>query len=378
MEAKPRKTRRVATFAVFSLMALASVNIAGRSRTFVSKGRHIRPAEATRTQLDEQVPAEADVVFFAFSDRVLDGLCASIETAALNGVDLRVIGLDHDEFDFSEVNHMKSKKIHGYLKLLSSAELRKKYSIARDDAIVVLADASDVIYMQGTPQRVLDEYHALSKKLVPRGKALILFSAEGNCWPHMAGDQELIDGGREYCAKFHDKAKGSSNKYLNSGGVIGPVSALAEMYQEIRSLMKTVDDEDQMITASVYAKQIDDERSGTHSKRYVIALDHEARVFQTGWHTHLEITGKYAEPQVNGAYFDTSLGVFVNTEHNSTPPIAHFNGGKTNLLPVVREILRHRRMGDATYETTLRSIREREPVLARNCTVIDDTFRAPS
>jgi len=83
----------------------------------------------------------------------------------------------------------------------------------------------------------------------------------------------------------------------------------------------------------VYGNQIDEERAGTYSKNYVIALDHQARVFQTGWHTHLEVEGKYAERQEKGAYFNPSEGVFVNTEHDTTPIMVHFNGGKTNFYP---------------------------------------------
>jgi len=272
-------------------------------------------------------------VFVAFADHVSDGVCASVETAALAGVDLHVVGLDQTEFDFSHVSHAKSKKIHGYLKLLTNAELRQKYGITRDEAIVVLSDSSDVIYTQNTSQRVAAAYDSLRQQIAPSGKALVLFSAEGNCWPHMADDQELIPGGREYCAKFHERANGSSNKFLNSGGVIGPAFALVQLYREIESRMQTVNDEDQMMTALVYGNQIDEERAGTYSKNYVIALDHQARVFQTGWHTHLEVEGKYAERQEKGAYFNPSEGVFVNTEHDTTPIMVHFNGGKTNFYP---------------------------------------------
>ena len=272
-------------------------------------------------------------VFVAFADHVSDGVCASVETAALAGVDLHVVGLDQTEFDFSHVSHAKSKKIHGYLKLLTNAELRQKYGITRDEAIVVLSDSSDVIYTQNASQRVAAAYDSLRQQIAPSGKALVLFSAEGNCWPHMADSQELIPRGREYCAKFHERANGSSNKFLNSGGVIGPAFALVQLYREIESRMQTVNDEDQMMTALVYGNQIDEERAGTYSKNYVIALDHQARVFQTGWHTHLEVEGKYAERQEKGAYFNPSEGVFVNTEHDTTPIMVHFNGGKTNFYP---------------------------------------------
>lgn len=314
-------------------------------------------------------------VFVAFADHVSDGVCASVETAALAGVDLHVVGLDQTEFDFSHVSHAKSKKIHGYLKLLTNTELRQKYGITRDEAIVVLSDSSDVIYTQNASQRVAAAYDSLRQQIAPSGKALVLFSAEGNCWPHMADDQELIPGGREYCAKFHERANGSSNKFLNSGGVIGPAFALVQLYREIESRMQTVNDEDQMMTALVYGNQIDEERAGTYSKNYVIALDHQARVFQTGWHTHLEMEGKYAERQEKGAYFNPSDGVFVNTEHDTTPIMVHFNGGKTNFLPVARHLARRRpRAAADAYAETKRRIHRRHPPLATNCsTIVDET-----
>ena len=346
-------------------IAVVVVVVVGVGRWASVETRDVVEVDETRAR------GRREAIFAAFGDRVSDGLCASVETAAAAGVDVRVVGLNETEFDLSHVSHAKSKKIHGYLKLLSDAELREKYGLARDDALVVLSDSSDVIYTRDAAWRVVDAYDELRRALAPSGKALVLFSAEGNCWPHMAGEQELIPGGREYCAKFHERAKGSSNKYLNSGGVIGPVFALADLYREVQSSMKTVNDEDQMMTALAYAKQIDEERAGTYSKDYVIALDHESRIFQTGWHTHLEIPGKYAEPQLNGAYYDASRGVFVNTEHNSTPSIVHFNGGKTNFLPVVHDVLRRRPPDDETYAETRRRARARHAALA-NCSAPAD------
>lgn len=64
---------------------------------------------------------------------------------------LHVVSLDHDVFDFSKVEHAKSKKIHGYVKLLNGAKLGKKYGIARNDTIVVLVDARDAISIRKSP-----------------------------------------------------------------------------------------------------------------------------------------------------------------------------------------------------------------------------------
>jgi len=54
---------------------------------------------------------------------------------------------------------------------------------------------------------------------------------------------------------------------------------LADMHREIHSSVKTADDADQIITALVYAKQIDDLPFGVQSrKNYAIALDREVNV----------------------------------------------------------------------------------------------------
>ena len=72
--------------------------------------------------------------------------------------------------------------------------------------------------------------------------------------------------------------------------------------------------------------------------------------------------------------FDTSEGVFVNTEHDTTPIMVHFNGGKTNFLPVARHLARRRPPGDDAYVETRRRVRRRHPPLATNrSTTVDET-----
>ena len=44
-----------------------------------------------------------------YSDHVNEGLCAAIDTAAAVKIDLRIVGLDHDEFDMQAVRNVKTK-----------------------------------------------------------------------------------------------------------------------------------------------------------------------------------------------------------------------------------------------------------------------------
>ena len=73
----------------------------------------------------------AEIVFMTYSDRVNEGLCAAVDTAAAVKIDLRIVGLDHEEFDMQAVRNVKTKKLHAFLKILNEQELRDRYGITR-------------------------------------------------------------------------------------------------------------------------------------------------------------------------------------------------------------------------------------------------------
>jgi hypothetical protein len=186
------------------------------------------------SDIDGDLPSSskkpAEIVFMTYSDRVNEGLCAAVDTAAAVKIDLRIVGLHHDEFDMQAVRNVKTKKLHAFLKILNEQELRDRYGITSDETIVSLTDANDVLYAQSA-EKVLESYRNLTRRVSPE-RALVVVAAERNCWPYMDGDQELRRGGREYCKKFEMKARGSSYKYLNSGGLIGPAHAMAALYRD--------------------------------------------------------------------------------------------------------------------------------------------------
>lgn len=283
--------------------------------------------------------------FLTYSDRATDGACLGLETASSRGIDLKVIGVDGDggRFDFSHITNVKTKKLHAWLRVMNDEELRGEYGVKDDGTLVALADATDVLYLQSSDE-VVRKYLAIVSFVKP-DKALIVVSAERNCWPYMDGSREIQPGGRERCAKFPDGG-GSTYKYLNSGSMIGPAKAIAAMLRDVQAAMKTVNDDDQGCLQEAYMRQIE----GHGSSEYTIALDHKQSLFQTGWGSRLE-TSSYALYEPKGAYYNTTRGVVVNTEHEVEPAMVHFNGGKPAHLPLARHFVKfHARDNKTTTE----------------------------
>jgi hypothetical protein len=303
-------------------------------------------------------------VFLTFSDRVTDGACLGLETAAMAGIDLKLIGVDggvDGQFDYSYVENVKTKKLFGWIKVLT--ELGDEYGI-RDDTLVVLADATDVLYLQSADV-VLSKYLALMDAIQPT-RDLVIVSAERNCWPYMDGQRELQPGGREHCAKFPD-GNGSSYKYLNSGSFCGPAKALAQMLTDIKNKMETVNDDDQHCLQEAYMREIE----GHGSDKYTIALDHKQQLFQTGWGSRLE-TSAYALYDPKGAYYNTSRGVIVNTEHNVEPAMVHFNGGKPAHVPIAKHYVKFHAKNDNKSAEAHERLKLQHPWFADKCSSVID------
>ena len=107
----------------------------------------------------------AEIVFMTYSDRVNEGLCAAVDTAAAVKIDLRIVGLDHEEFDMQAVRNVKTKKLHAFLKILA-ARTTRQVRITSDETIVSLTDANDVLYAQSA-ETVLESYRNLTRRVSP-------------------------------------------------------------------------------------------------------------------------------------------------------------------------------------------------------------------
>jgi len=324
--------------------------------------------DSQTTPLEENARAHASsgkrALFATYTDRASRGLCLSMLSAALQGIDLLVVGVDSDSgFDFSAVRNVKTRKLHAFIELLTNSTLVTKYGLnsgALD--LIALVDASDVIYFKSASY-ITHAYSRLAEEAqqqLHHREHVVLVATERNCWPQMDGKRERIRGGKSFCAKFDDLSSGvrSTYKYPNGGGLLGPPAALAAALADIRAGMESVNQDDQQCTQNAVLRRATEPHS---SKPYSFLLDYTSEVFQTGWGSHLE-TRKYNVEDPHGAYFDERHRVVRNTEHKTEPAFVHFNGGKVAYQDLAKDLLRSFRFSA--------SAREREEFSA-----IDERYR---
>ena len=281
--------------------------------------------------------ATKDAIFLTYSDHVTGGLCASAETAAMNDIDLQMLGAQgpSDPFTFPDVKNVKTKKVFAFLRALTDEVWRNKFGIG-DDTIVSVGDATDVLYFKHRSEmiRAFEEIEAESK--VGDGK-LVVVSSERNCWPWMIHGKERLPKGKDICASFPDAP--SSYKYLNSGSLMGRAKGLAALLRDVVERMQSVNEDDQLILANAFLRQSAAKTSPIDSP-YIIKLDHMQRLFQTAYNGQLE-SPNFAQYRAKDAYYDRAHTQVVNTETNMTPVIVHFNGLKANLFRIARHFMVH-------------------------------------
>ena len=284
---------------------------------------------------EDDDPAVGSVVFLTYSDKLTDGLCVGGETAAMRGIDLHMLGVSKadERFDESGVKNVKTKKLFAFLKALEDERARAQLGID-DSTIVSLADASDVLYFSSKAEIVASFREIERTEDFPRNR-LVVFGAERNCWPWMMKDEERIVGGRRACEDFPADV-GSSYRFLNSGSLIGRAQGVAALLRDVIKHMKTLDDDDQLVLAQAYARQL----KGDGSSLYEIRLDHSVKLYQTAWNTALESTN-FAQYASKSAFYDSRRARVVNSETHTTPAIVHFNGDHRNLLTLARHFMNH-------------------------------------
>ena len=346
MRSDKRARRKIFLFVVVVVVAFSSLvlfTLASHARSFVEV-----VSSSSSTERDSSLSFKR-VSVVTYTDRATDGLCLSALTAALQGIELVIVGVVGDEdheLDFSNVTNAKTRKLHAFIALLTNEKLWSKYvaspSEIEEKHLVVLVDASDVLYLKPAEyiasayEKAIAEYRGHHRE-----RDVVLLAAERNCWPHMDAKRERIPGGTGFCANFDnlmksDATKPSSFKYPNSGGFMGPREALAKAIDDIRSEMRTAEDDDQLCVQKAMIRH-----GSRKNATYDFRLDYETRAFQTGWGTNLE-TKDFGIHSAVGAYFDANRSVILNTEHGTEPAIVHFNGGKVALTPVGEALLKRR------------------------------------
>ena len=265
-----------------------------------------------------------------YSDRVTPGLCRSMATAAFQGFELSVLGVDEVSFTgFS--GDPKMKKLLGMKALFQNNTLQSQFGL-RDDSVLIFADAGDVLYLGGLDE-VEKSWNAL---IATHGDDFVLVAAERNCWPYMVKTQERIAGGAMQCNDFPDL--NSTFHYVNSGAYMGKLKAVENL---VAAAYSRATGDDQLSLHEVYAEYMNEGNiSGQGQKPGLkMGLDSTASVFQTGWGTNLESGIKYTQHESQGAYYDQQSRRVINTEHGTKPFLVHFNGGKSALQPLASSVL---------------------------------------
>ena len=292
-------------------------------------------AELGTKDHDDDDDNVGSAVFLTYSDKLTDGLCVGGETAAMRGIDLHMLGVSKadERFDESRVKNVKTKKLFAFLKALEDERARAQLGID-DSTIVSLADASDVLYFSPKAE-IIESFREIERTEEFSRNRLVVFGAERNCWPWMMKDEERIVGGRRACEDFPADV-GSSYRFLNSGSLIGRAQGVAALLRDVIKHMKTVDDDDQLVLAQAYARQL----KGDGSSLYEIRLDHSVKLYQTAWNTALESTN-FAQYASKSAYYDSRRARVVNSETHTAPAIVHFNGDHRNLLVLARHFMKN-------------------------------------
>lgn len=265
-----------------------------------------------------------------YSDRVTPGLCRSMATAALQGFELRVLGVDEASFmGFS--GDPKMKKLLGMQALFQNTTLQSQFGL-HDGNVLIFADAGDVLYLGGLDE-VEKRWNAL---IATHGEGFVLVAAERNCWPYMVKTQERIAGGATLCNKF--PVLNSTFHYVNSGAYMGKMKAVEKL---VAAAYSRATGNDQLNFHEVYGEYINEGNVSEQGQKpgLKVGLDSTASVFQTGWGTNLESGIKYAQHESEGAYYDHQRKRVINTEHGTKPFLVHFNGGKSALQPLASSVL---------------------------------------
>ena len=330
------------------------------------EARNIHKHDRESADLGEAIK---DAVFFTYSDHITGGMCASGETAAMNDIDLQILGARgaKDPFAYPDVKNVKTKKVFAFLHALTNEVWRKKFGIG-DDTIVSVGDATDVLYFKHRSE-VIRAFEDIETESKVADNKLVVVSSERNCWPWMIHGKERLPNGTAICASFPDAP--SSYKYLNSGSLMGRAKGLAELLRDIVDRMQSVNEDDQMILANAFLRQSTSKTSS--DTPYVIALDYMQRLFQTAYDGQLE-SRNFAQYRAKDAYYDRAHTQVVNTETHTTPVIVHFNGLKANLFPITRHFLVHH--GHAEHYARIKqSWLQTNPFFYASCQHIVDNIK---
>lgn len=207
-----------------------------------------------------------------------DGYKRFIRSAKLYGIDVEVFGM-HEQWLGGDMANGPG----GGHKINLLRENLKKYK-NENDLILMFTDSYDVIFTERETE-ILKKYD--------QSNATILFSAEDFCWPN-----------RSLARSYPIPDVENGQRFLCSGGIIGPASKLYEVIT-MEKVENTADDQ-------LYYTKIFLEKRG----KYNMKLDHASNLFQN-------LNGNQEHVHIN---FDTGKARIINTRFNTFPSLVHGNG----------------------------------------------------
>ena len=184
-----RRSRTILVGIVFAATVYYTWSISDPNKSvFLSKVQNSSPPPGGFIEPKNGEPELHEITVLTYSDRVTQGLCRSMVTAARHGFELVVLGVD--EMSFSSFSgDPKKKKIFGMKTLLSNETMLSKLGL-QNSSTILFADASDVLYLADLKE-VGQRFRETVKE---HGESVVLVAAERNCWPYMVKDEERIPG----------------------------------------------------------------------------------------------------------------------------------------------------------------------------------------
>jgi len=174
---------------------------------------------------------------------------------------------------------------------LLKAELERRKGKEEEEGMMLFTDSYDVVFTAGK-ESILGMYDKLGGGLV--------FGAEGFCWPKASLENE-------YPEVQH------GNRFLNSGGFIGPMGEVRKLLEAGGDLGNTEDD--QLFYTRIYLNQ--ELRSSLDMR-----LDHAAALFQN-------LNGEADNIEIR---FENNSPYVYNMKYESLPMVIHGNGPSKTLL----------------------------------------------
>ena len=234
------------------------------------------------------------------TDPTHPGVERMLSTASRYGFRVELLGAGSPSWDTAgEGGIRKLELLKAWLEKNGKTEEQERKTGDGEDEDgppILFVDSHDVVFTRSEGD-LLDEFRSL-------GSPDLLFAAEKLCWP---------DGAEDY----RGRERGKRFPFLNSGGFLGKLPALRELFRKFPISLGEGDDQRFFTRAFLSWRR---EPFGETEPGPDLRLDHDCRVFQC-------LSGATGEVRV-----DRGRGSLFNPGTDSWPVVVHANGPSTDWL----------------------------------------------